>query len=156
LEIELNDAEQRLARFLAKQRHSAARKKGIKDKRIGKQSAELTDLEGIAAEIAVAKAMNVYPDLETGHTPKADLVSKRGSFVDVKSTRYPNGRLLAAPWKKGDGVDQYVLVVGEFPKYRIAGVLSAKELLKDKRLKDLGHGKGFAAEQSELKKFPFK
>lgn len=149
--IELNLAEQKLAQYLAQQRYRAGRRAGIEDRQIGPQSSYETDLQGIAAEIAVAKTLNVYPDLEVGHTPDADLMTRDGRQLDVKATKYSTGHLLAAPWKdKGGAVDEYVLVVGKFPRYRIAGVMSRDELLRDERLKDLGHGRGYAATQAEL------
>jgi len=155
LYIELNDAEQKLARYLARKRHDGARKRRVRDRRIGPQDALQTDLEGIAAEIVVARAMNVYPDttIAVTETQDEDLVSRDGMFIDVKSTVYKRGRLLAAPWKKVGGVDQYILVVGTFPRYRIAGIMSADELLQEKRLVNLGHGEGFSANQNELGDF---
>jgi hypothetical protein len=43
-----------------------------------------------------------------------------------------------------------MLVIGKFPKYRIAGIMSADELMRDQRIKNLGHGDTYAAEQTEL------
>jgi len=56
-----------------------------------------------------------------------------------------------APWKNVDAVDAYVLVVGEFPTYRIAGAMESYRLMRPHRMKDLGHGKVFVATQDELK-----
>ena len=119
---------------------------------MGPQSDEQTDLEGIAAEIAFAKYSNVYPDLDTdGDThPVYDAVL-HGKLVDVKATTYPTGRLIVAPWKDVDAVDIYVLVVGTFPTYRIAGAMESYRLMRSHRMKNLGHGKVFVATQEELK-----
>ena len=151
--ITLNTAEQRLAKFVAKARHRHNRITGISNRRMGPQSDEQTDLEGIAAEIAFAKYTNVYPDLDTdGDThPVYDAVLHDGKLVDVKSTTYPNGRLIVAPWKDVDAVDVYVLVVGTFPNYRIAGGMESQHLMRSHRMKDLGHGEVFVANQDELK-----
>lgn len=150
MDIQLNEAEQRLSQFLAKQRHANARSRGAANRRIGGQSDFETDLEGIATEIAVAKVFNVYPDLATDHIPDSDLLTKCGVTVDVKSTRYRNGKLLAVPWKKKGQSDFYVLVTGTFPTYRIAGAMASDDLLQEKRMTDLGRGKGYAASQPEL------
>ena len=149
--IELNEAEQKLAKYVAKKRYENNRSDGTKNSKIGDQSDEATDLEGIAAEIAWCKVNNVYPDLtfDDGR-PDADAVSRSGQMVDIKATKYKNGRLLAVRWKKAGGVNLYCLVIGEFPKYRIAGYMSADELLDESRLTNLGHGMTYAATQQEL------
>jgi hypothetical protein len=150
VQIHLNEAEQRLARFLASKRHAENRKRGTPDKKIGAQSADEIDLDGVAAEIAVAKCLNVFPDLSTDHAPDADCLTRFGHWVDVKSTRYKNGRLLAAPWKGRGAADWYVLCVGTFPSYRIAGVISGTELISESRKTDLGHGPTYAVCQGDL------
>ena len=151
--ISLNQAEQKLAQFIAKERHRHNRLNGITNRRMGPQSDEQTDLEGMAAEIAFAKYANVYPDLDTDgdEHPVHDAMLYDGKLVDVKSTTYPTGRLIVAPWKDVDAVDVYVLVVGTFPTYRIAGAMESYRLMRSHRMKDLGHGKVFVATQDELK-----
>lgn len=148
--VTLSEAEQRLAMFLAKERYRNARNKGLPDKKMGDQSNELTDLEGIAAEIAFCKLANVYPDLDMDHTKAEDCFLRSGKSVDVKSTTYESGRLLAVKWKSADKVDIFALMVGRFPKYRCAGFMKSEDLLKDGRLINLGHGEGYAASQDEL------
>jgi len=151
--ITLNTAEQRLAKFVGRERDLNGRRNGYTNRRIGPQSDEQTDLEGIAAEIAFARYVNVYPDIDIDckEYPPHDAVLHDGTLVDVKTTKYPNGRLIVAPWKNADAVDAYVLVVGTFPTYRIAGAMESHELIRPQRMKDLGHGKVFVATQDELK-----
>ena len=151
--ITLNTAEQRLAKFVAKERHRNARRNGVTNCRIGPQSDEQTDLEGIAAEIAFAKDSNIYPDIniDRDEYPSYDARLPDGKLVDVKSTTYPGGRLIVVPWKDADAEDIYVLVIGEFPTYRIAGAMEGYRLMRPHRMKDLGHGKVFVATQDELK-----
>lgn len=148
--IVLTEAEQRLAKFLATRRYQNARSKGLFNAKMGDQSNELTDLEGIAAEIAFCKLVNIYPDLDLDHTNPADCYLRDGRAVDVKSTIYSSGRLLCVRWKNVTQVDLFVLMVGEFPRYRCAGFMSSAELMQPNRLVDLGHGEGYAATQNEL------
>ena len=150
--VELNSTEQKLAQYLAKARYENARGRNKPDLKKGPQSNEQTDLEGIASEIAAAKAVNVYPDLETDldDLPELDLLTRNGYSIDVKATTYPNGKLITALWKKDKSCQFYMLVVGKFPKYRIAGIMSANELMRDQRIKNLGHGNTYTAEQTEL------
>jgi hypothetical protein len=148
--ITLNDAEQKLATYLAKQRHARARASGKTDRQIGPQSSHDTDLEGIGAEIAFCRLLNIYPDTDVGHTPLADCVLPCGSTVDVKATKHQNGHLLVAKWKDPQGVHAYALMVGAFPAYRIAGMAPSHEVFKPDRLKNFGHGAGYAVGQEEL------
>lgn len=148
--VELNEAEQKLAQFLAKARHAKARNNNIENKRLGPQSDWETDLEGMAAEIAACKLLNVYPDLQTESIPIYDMVSRSGWTIDVKATKYKTGKLLAVKGKSENRSDFYMLMIGEFPEYRCGGLASAERLLNDKTLMDLGRGVGHAMEQDEL------
>ena len=154
--ITLNDAEQRLATYIAKGRYNNARDNGVIDGKMGDQSNWQTDLEGIAAEIAFCRHMNLYPDLKIDtpdNLPVHDAISHKGALIDVKSTQYPNGRLLAVLGKANKRCDVYALVTGTFPTYRIVGWVTQGELFNDENIIDLGHGKGYALEQSRLRSF---
>jgi hypothetical protein len=149
--VKLNEVEQKLAIFLAKKRHQANRSSNTTNRKIGGQSDEQTDLEGVGAEIAYCKIMNVYPDMDLDHRPPDDATLSDGRTVDVKATRYKSGRLVVVPWKKA-GVDLFALMVGEFPEYRLAGTKPADEVIREDRLGDLGHGKTYMVEQKDLDK----
>lgn len=150
VKITLNNIEQRVSKAIAKARYKNARDKNVTDKKIGDQSNWETDLEGIGSEIAAAKAFNVYPDLEVGHIPTADLVID-GYTIDIKSTKYATGHLLATKTKLDRQCDVYVLVVGTFPNYELKGWCSKSDLFKPENLKDLGMGEGYALPQDKLK-----
>jgi len=150
--VELNEVEQQLARTIARLRFENNRSESKNNMKIGPQSNEETDLEGIAAEIAYCKLMNVYPDLEINRgRPDWDAILPSGEAVDVKSTVYQNGKLLARPVKAYKPPDTYALMIGKFPKYALAGHMSAEELLVPDRLGSLGYGATYIARQSELK-----
>jgi hypothetical protein len=155
MKITLNECEQKIAKHLASKRYSNARNNGKPNAKMGNQSDKETDLEGIAGELVVCKAMNLYPDTETNSTdlPKYDLITAKGTRVDVKTTKYSSGRMLATIKKKIEDCDVYILVVGQFPSYRIAGWCWATELLKKDNLINLGHGEGYALNQHQLKTF---
>lgn len=151
--VQLNEAEQRLAKFLAKARYEKNRSTNTKDGKIGPQDCSVTDLEGIAAEIAFCKMTNVFPDMQLEERPAFDATLHCGTTVDVKATKYKNGRLLAVPGKvdKCAGLDVYSLIVGEFPgPYEFKGFMKSEDLLRQERLTDLGHGPTYAADQKEL------
>jgi len=150
-EIELNEYEQEIVRRVAKDRYETSRAMGIPDGKLGPQSHEFTDLNGMGAEMAYCKLMNIYPDLETGlSTPDFDCVTRLGAKIDVKATKYKTGHLLATLNKKGKPPDRYVLVIGEFPKYSIVGEVKADELLQEGNLKNFGWGMAYALTQDQL------
>ena len=148
--ITLNETEQRLAKFIAACRYVNSRKNNIKDAKIGPQSCDETDLEGIAAEIAFCKLHNLYPDTEIGSYAYADCYSVHHGAVDVKTTKYKNGHLIVRKSKLGNEPDSYALMIGVFPEYRYVGSLSSNEILKCENLKDFGYGKSYAVGQERL------
>jgi hypothetical protein len=149
--VTLNKAEMRLAEFLARARHNAARAQGVKNQRVGDQSDYETDLEGIASEIAFCKIMNVYPDLEVGVYERADAYTLQLGAVDVKSTKYRNGKLLAHK-KKGsiEPPDSYALMIGEFPTYKFVGWVPAEKLLQDDNIDNEKFNGSYKLTQPEL------
>lgn len=148
--VELNETEQKLSIFLAKKRYASNRNSNVTDKKIGPQSVEDTDLEGVAAEVAFCKAMNIYPDTEINHHPDYDALFK-GKKIDIKTTKHRNGLLLATLNKVYKDIDIYVLVVGNFPKYNLVGFLETKEFLLDRNKVNLGYGTCYGVPQDMLK-----
>lgn len=149
--VELTDSEQVLARHLAEKRTSSARDAGQVNAKQSNQSQETIELEGVGAELAFCKLANVYPD--TGNAPRPeDCHLADGRRVDVKATRHEHGHLLAVRWKKVGAVHLYVLMVGEFPRYRCAGFYPSDDLLREERLKEIGGGLAYAASQDELQR----
>jgi hypothetical protein len=74
-----------------------------------------------------------------------------GKTIDVKTTKYKTGKLLARQSKNESPSEIYVLIVGQCPSYKIAGWCSGSDLIKDSNLLDLGYGKTYGLEQSALK-----
>ena len=151
MNITLNAAEIKICEWIAKNRYASNRNGGVSDKKIGPQSCEETDLEGICGEFAFCKAMNLYPDMSISPRKGTDDVTLNGKTVDVKTTRYKTGKLLARKTKGETPSDVYVLVVGQCPEYKIAGWCGSAELLCESNLIDLGYGKTYGLEQCALK-----
>ena len=154
--ITLDLTEQLICKAIANKRYQNARDMNVKNSKMGGQSNEQTDLEGISSELAFCKLFNVYPDLtvqvrsSAEGTDDGDAVLRDGRTVDVKSTKYHTGRLLAVRWKKPK-VDFFALMIGSFPTYTFKGFMKSEELLKEQRIGNLGHGNGYIAVQHELK-----
>jgi hypothetical protein len=153
--VTLDETEQIVCQMLAEARHNNNRTCGVRNAKVGSQSDAFTDLEGVAAEFAFCKLFNVYPDFSINPRSSAegeddgDAVLKDGRTVDVKSTKYKSGRLLAVPWKEPT-VDLFALMVGTFPSYTFKGFMRRDELLTPQRLGNLGRGPTYIAEQDEL------
>lgn len=152
----LSETEQKICASIAKLRSSNARGNNVTNAKIGNKSDEEMDLEGVSSEFAFCKLFNLYPDLtievrsSRNDTDHGDAVLSDGRTVDVKSTHYPNGKLLAASWKKTN-VDLFALMIGKSPTYTFKGFMRSEELIHPTKLGDLGYGKGYIAQQSELK-----
>lgn len=153
MKITLTPAEQTVAKSLAVMRQQIARAVARVDQQIGEQDGWETDEQGIGGEFAVARAFNVYPCLELNPDSGFDLLIN-GKKVDVKTTKYPNGRLLAKLNQRDDEVEVFLLVTGKFPEFTIVGYAATDELLNKENIIDLGHGPGYGLSQDRLKACP--
>ena len=107
--------------------------------------------------LAVAKILNCWPDLSIGpHRRGFDLTytyKQQKIRIDVKSTKMNPGYLMAKPWRKVEDCDVYVHVSGTNPRYVIHGWAWAKELISPVNLSDMGFGKSYHMEPSQLREF---
>ena len=149
MKITLGETEQKIAKHIAKSRYKANRLKGNPRAIIGPQSSYTTDLEGAGSELAAAKVLNVWPDLEINHLPDHDLTFNNKT-IDVKATRYENGKLLIAKNKLKKPCDYYMLMIGTFPNYRLAGFCKKEDVLCNEAIVDVGWGDSYGREQDQL------
>lgn len=154
--VSLSYAERKLAHFLAKHRNGNNRYFNVTNLKISADSAAAVDLEGMCGEIGFCKLFNLYPDLDTDREPPHphyDCVLSNGMRVDVKTTKYENGKLLvdARKGKKTDGVDFYALMTGSFPgPYTFRGFIAKTKIIKQEKIGELCGYKSYIAEQWEL------
>jgi len=152
MKIQLDPDEITVCQMIGRMRSLIARSSGVKDAKIGNQDGSEADVLGMMAEYAFAKLFNVFPDL--GLTPRSG--SEDGTYkgyrYDIKSTKYKKGRLLATT-KVNNDVDIYILAIVDGSEISFPGWAFKKELIKDENLADLGHGKGYCLEQSQLRVF---
>ena len=154
--VSLDNIDQMICKGIARQRYNNARKAGVENRKVGDQSNEETDLQGFGAEYAFCKINNLCPDFtihpRSMYDDIGDAQLPDGRYVDVKATKYTNGRLVAVKWKKPDqGAELYALMIGTFPNYEFRGFMHREDLLRSERLGNLGHGEHFLAPQSDLK-----
>ena len=151
--IKLTDAELHICRILGMMRRSEAMHKVV-DQQVGDNCTWAIDIDGVVAEYCVAKHLNLCPDLTVSvRNGGADLTTRNGKSVDVKSTRHKNGRLLATLKKAVDPCDLYVLVIVDDLGGNIVGWADSGTLFAEGNKTDLGHGVGYAMTQDQLKKF---
>lgn len=159
ININLNEEEQAIAKFIAEKRRLTNRRNKVEEKKLGPNPGMEIEIGGYGAEMAVAKAFNVYPDFTThSRSGGYDLIigkGKKQKRVDVKYTDNSNGNLIA-PIKKGrekNGPEIYFLVIGKFPKYRLIGWCKREEFLKKENIKDIGHGPTYVLDRDQLHPF---
>lgn len=155
MEYRLNEIEQGLVKTMADRRSQNNRLHGVKPQTRGPQSDYDSDFEGAAGEVAFCALKNVYPALDIAVRSSASGTDDndcivQGYNIDVKTSGYAQARLLAVATKKATA-DYFALMVGTFPVYTFRGYMAVGELLQPGRLISLGHGKVYAAEQSELR-----
>jgi len=152
--ILLTKEEQKICEYIGQSRYLVNREKGVTDKKIGNKDNKSMDDDGFGGEFAFCKLFNVMPDfsVKVTQTNKNDYDALLFNCisVDVKTTDFITGRLLTPLWKI-DEVDCYALMIGEMPCYTFKGFMLGEDLKKENRLKDLGYGMNYAAEQNELK-----
>ena len=147
--VKLTDTEAKIAEFIGKSRFKNARNKNVTNNRKGPQSDYETDLEGAASELAAAKILNLWPDLQIEKIPTHDLIYNNKT-VDVKTTKYKTGRLIAGLNKKDKSCDYYMLMTGSFPEYECAGFARKEKLLNEDTITNLGWGDLHALDQRDL------
>jgi hypothetical protein len=153
MKIELDKMEVELCEFIGAKRSKIARQNNVVDAKIGNHNGVAADIQGFKAEYAFAKWRNIFPDF--GLSPRSgsyDGVTKSGSRYDIKSTHHKNGNLLST-LKVNPDVDIYILSYVCENVVDFIGWAKKSELISDKNIKDLGHGKGYFLSRNRLHKF---
>ena len=152
--VTLTDTEYRLAKALAKAKNDYAESQGFKSvKRDRKRSQIELKMQGFAAELAVCRTLNVYPDLSEKYSMTD--IKYKDKTINVKSTHYKTGKLLV-PDYQGKTADIYILVIASHPDYEIKGWCTCEELFKTKNIDNIHNlGKSWVLGQEELRPWRF-
>jgi len=150
--VNLTQEDLLIINFVGRSRSLIARAANVVDVKQGDQDGADADVMGFAAEYAFAKHQNIFPDF--GLSPRSGTADGvMGKFkYDVKSTHFPNGRLLCT-LKENASVDIYILAIVADSSVNFPGWIYSSELRKDENIKDLGHGNGYVMDQSKLRRF---
>jgi len=152
--VELTDAEMLVIRMLGGLRSIVGRTAGVEDKKVANLPGLTIDEDGMMAEYAFCKRYNVFPDIVPGPRSGSYDCIYNGKRVDVKSTRYKDGRLLAT-LKDNPDVDVYVLGIIDGNTVTFPGFATKAQLCHPNNKVDLGRGEGYALTQDELTPFVF-
>jgi len=153
IEINLTDDEVMMCQHVGHLRSVLSRGNKVKDMKRTDMAGLDIDAQGVTAEYAVAKHLNVFFDL--GLSPRAGSADgvMNGYSYDVKSTHHALGKLLAT-LKDNPDVDMYIMcITPDRWTVKLVGWCWKKELINKKNIKDLGYGKGYALEQNQLRPF---
>lgn len=152
-EYTLTELEQKICSTSGKMRYNSNRKAGLPNAKVSKRNPTDIEMIGVAGELAVAKYLNVYPDLSIFvRKGGADLITHDNKKIDVKTTFYDKGKLIAFYKTDYGDIDTFVLVTAEhYPIVVIRGWAKREDLINNNKIGDLGYGKVFVMEQSELR-----
>ena len=152
-EYTLTELEQKICVTGAKMRHNSNRSSGVTNVKVSRRTDRDVEVLGLAGELAVAKYLNVYPDLTIFiRKGGADLITPNNKKIDVKTTFYDNGKLIAFYKPDYGDIDTFVLVTAEhYPTVVIRGWAKKEDLINNDKIGNLGYGKVFMMEQNELK-----
>lgn len=146
LVVQLNKDERTLVEKISKERTKHDRRVGRKDLlRAHKNKARFIEVNGLGGEYAVAKALNLYPDINTQDISNYDLILPDGRKLEIKTTEYKTGRLII---KTKNRADLYILVTGTMPSYTVVGYIKADEV--NEHWKKWGKEHSFVIEQDQL------
>tara|TARA_R100000322_G_scaffold78473_1_gene49274 strand:+ start:134 stop:721 length:588 start_codon:yes stop_codon:yes gene_type:complete len=152
-EYTLTKLEQKISATGGKMRYDSNRKAGLPNAKVSKRDPMDIEKIGVAGELAVAKYLNLYPDLSIFvRKSGADLLTHNNKKIDVKTTFYDRGKLIAFYKTDYGDVDTFVLVTAEhYPTVVIRGWAKREDLINNDKIGNLGYGKVFVMEQNELR-----
>ena len=150
--IILSPLELKISEVAGKKRYENARNKGIKNRKMGDQSNSFTDINAFAGELAFGKMFNVYPDLQFNILSLYDFMFYNRT-LDVKTTKYNDGKLIATLKCAGKKCYLYALMTGnlyESPTFTFRGFMKGGDFFKEENIDNLGHGEGYMVTQDKL------
>jgi len=141
--VDLTEVEKKVVMMVAREKYEYSREHHVEMKRM--EDGLQADIDGMIGEVCFGKMFNYFVNL-SARKADADFYTKDGKSIDVKSTRYKTGRLVATINKKRSPCDLYVLMVIDDEGGWYKGYVSKEELFRDENIKDLGHGPTYVYE----------
>lgn len=156
IRVNLSQTEILLCQEIGKLRHQITSQHSPDMKQDKSQDSVQMSINGVFAEYAVAKSLNLHFDLNCDYRKfGADLVSHKGSTIDVKCTTKDGGNLNAVVWSNSKPADIFVLTELHYSHVKIVGWIAKEDFLIEENIKDVGNGPFYCVAQSKLKPFDF-
>jgi hypothetical protein len=126
IKVELNKDEVALVELLSRKRSQYNKKVKRNDLlKADKSRSAFIEKNGLGGEFATAKALNIYPDINSERITRFDILLPNGKKVEVKTTEYETGKLIV---RNKNAADLYILVTGKIPEYKIIGYIYRNNL----------------------------
>lgn len=150
--IKLSEHDRQIAAKDVERRELPKRESGIPTQKIDtSRSDQRIDYYGVLAEIAVGRVLGVSHN--THELPAGDDgydLIWNGKRCEIKFTFYAKGHLLTK--RKADvQADIFLLLTGDDSAMRILGWTDKRSFIRKGKMKDFGHGPGFAMRGDQLK-----
>lgn len=144
IRVTLSLTELEILTFVGRLRHKITGNEGVEMLQDDTMNGEQASIDGVITEYAVARYLNLHLDLNCDYRKfGADLISKRGNLIDVKSTRRANGNLNAVGWSNGKCADIFVLTEILHSAVGIVGWIDRDALLHNDNVVVLKNRKPF-------------
>ncbi len=159
--ITLTAADVTFARTEGWRRYTNARSAGVTDCKAGDHSVYECDTEGAGGELAFARLFEIDPksllearvtvSARNGEDADGDC-TYLGRTIDVKTTKWPGGKLLCPVWKADHPhPDVYALMTGTLDGgYLCRGFIESWRMFTPFYLSDMGRGPVYVVRQSQL------
>lgn len=146
--VELTDHEQRIAKWIARERQASNERAGVVDRKVTPNYSALGIHEiGFGGELAFCKLFNLYPDFEIGPRRGSVDCERFGETIDVKTRA--GGDLLVLPRKATLAANVYALMIVDWPRFQFVGFARGEDIFRTP-LVDLGYGPTHAIPQGDL------
>jgi hypothetical protein len=147
----LSRSEIEICTYIGKYRHAVTSKEGQERKQYQRQDSVQLSINGVLTEYAVAKGLNLVFDLNCDYRKfGADLTSRKGKSIDVKSTSNAGGNLNAVLWSTSKPADIFILTEIHYSFVGLIGWIDRDRFLIPAYLKNVGNGEFYSMPQSAL------
>lgn len=154
IRVQFSKTEHEILVFVGKMRHGITSALGTEKKQDQRQDGEQMAINGVITEYAVSKTLNLHFDLNCDFRKfGADLISRRGATIDVKSTSQAGGNLNAVVWSSGKPAEIFVLTEIHHAHVLIVGWIHRDAFLQEENIRDVGNGPFYSVPQSKLNLF---
>ena len=152
-EIKLSESEMNICKYIGTMRNAITSAQGTEMKQDQSKDSLQMSIDGVITEYACAKDLNLHFNYDCTYRKfGADLISKNGKSVDVKSTK-PGGNLNAVLWSVNKQTELYILTELSDNIVRLVGWIDGSVFITDKNIKDVGNGSFYSLSRDRLHPF---